>query len=330
NPSAVTMLRLTPTALRQWLAQDEGCIREDGSPFPAIEHPDRRALQTGEAVHGVVMGIPEPSSDAFRWLMFHCVPLPPNLGPARLVVTLDDITANRRLQEELRQSQRLELIGKIAGGIVHDFNNLLTAIVGTASLMEMGLGDKHPLRGDAARIIEIGEQASHLASQLLTFGRRSDAQASSDLNTAVVHSVRLLRSLLPHPIQVDVKLYPADIIAPLEDMQVKQIVMNLCLNARDAMPKGGAIRIRTRQDEHAALPSVLEVTDTGTGMSDEVRRRIFEPFFTTKERGTGLGLAAVKQIVESCGGQIEVASKPGEGTRVTIRFPDATPVPVPA
>jgi signal transduction histidine kinase len=326
NPSAVTMLRLAPTALRQWLAQDEGCIREDGSPFPADEHPDRLALRTGEAVHSVVMGIPEADSDAVRWLLFHCVPLPPNIGPARLVVTLDDITANRRLQEELRQSQRLELIGKIAGGIVHDFNNLLTAIVGTASLMEMGLEPNHPLRSDAARIIEIGEQASHLASQLLTFGRRSNGQASTDLNTAVVHSVRLLRSLLPHPIVVDVKLYPHDVTVPLEDMQVKQIVMNLCLNARDAMPTGGVIRIRTLRDEQQPLPSCLEISDTGIGMAEDVRRRIFEPFFTTKERGTGLGLAAVKQIVESCGGVIQVDSTPGQGTRLTIRFPETTAV----
>ena len=322
NPSAVTMLRLAPNALRQWLAQDDGCMREDGTPFPADEHPDRLAMRTGEAVHHVVMGVPEADSDSLRWLLFHCVPLPPNLGPARLVVTIDDITANRRLQDELKQSQRLELIGKIAGGIVHDFNNLLTAIVGNASLLEMGLGADHPLRGDATRIIEIGEQASHLASQLLTFGRRSSGPASSDINTAVVHSVRLLRSLLPHPIHVDVGLHPTDVAAPLEDMQVKQIVMNLCLNARDAMPQGGTIRVRTRRDEGAAMPSVLEVSDTGIGMSDDVRRRIFEPFFTTKERGTGLGLAAVKQIVESGGGAIEVTSELGEGTRVTICFPE--------
>ncbi len=321
NPAATSLLNLSPTLPRKWMAPDECCVREDGSPFPCDEHPDRLAMKTGQAVHKVVMGIPAEGGE-LRWLLFHAVPLPPNVGPARLVVTIDDITANRRLQDELRQSQRLELIGKIAGGIVHDFNNLLTAIVGTAALMEMGLRDQPMLRADAARIVEIGEQASHLASQLLTFGKgRTDGHASSDLNTAVVHSVRLLRSLLPPMIHTEVHLHPTDVMAPLEDMQLKQIVMNLALNARDAMPEGGHLRIRTTLQPNGAMPACLEVEDTGIGMSEDVQRRIFEPFYTTKERGTGLGLAAVKQIIESCGGSIEIDSKPNQGTRVKVLFP---------
>lgn len=326
NPAATKILGLAPAAPRTWLAPDIGCVREDGSPFPADEHPDRVALRTGTAIHSVVLGVPADGS--VRWLLVHCVPLPSNLGPARLVATIDDVTASRRLQDELKASQRLELIGQIAGGIVHDFNNLLTGIVGTAEIVASALGEHDPLRTEVRRIVEIGEQAGHLANQILAFGRTPSASArSSDLNAAVVLSVRLMRNLMPHGVRIDVDLEQGDPVVPLEETQLKQVVMNLCVNARDAMPKGGKIRIRTCRREDARLPLVLEVCDEGVGMPESVRRRAFEPFFTTKERGTGLGLAAVRQIVESCGGTIEVQSETNRGTRVEVRLPERSPSP---
>ncbi|HMF20222.1 MAG TPA: ATP-binding protein, partial [Gemmataceae bacterium] len=250
-----------------------------------------------------------------------------------------DMTLQRRLEAELQRSQRLELVGRIAGGTVHDFNNLLTVMMGMAALAQASLPADHPARFEVDRILEVGEQASHLAGQLLTFSKPSRMEHGDvELNTLVVHTLKLLRGTLPPGTVTETKLADAGAIVRGDETQLKQVLMNLCLNARDAMPSGGKLLIQTEGFFHGngsdGPPTTIEPTsrgrrswvklsvqDTGLGMAEEVRARVFEPFFSTKERGTGLGLAVVRQIVEGHGGKIEVKSRPQHGTCFEVWLP---------
>ncbi len=235
-----------------------------------------------------------------------------------------DITMQRRLEEELRLAKHLELVGKLASGTVHDFNNLLTVLMGIAGLAKAELPQDHPVWQQLTRIEDVGEQAAHLAGQLLTFSKQRPRQSRPvDLNAAVTQTFRLARSVLPTNIRVEATL--AGSLPPVlgDESAFKQIVMNLLLNARDAMPEGGELTIRTDLTEPAENQNGkawvhLAIQDTGIGMAADVRARIFEPFFSTKERGTGLGLAAVEQFIKEFGGQIAVWSAPGQGTRFDI------------
>jgi signal transduction histidine kinase len=290
-------------------------------------------------------------------LYINAMPLPvgvafsPNPRQARAVVTFADITAHRQAEESMRSGHRLEMVGRLASGIVHDFNNLLTVMLGLAEMARGNLSPEHAAREDLGRLLEVGEHARALAGQLLAFSkqRRPSAQAI-DVNVVVVHALKMLHSTLPPSIQVEKQLAGADLFVQADETQLKQIIVNLCLNAREAMGQSGRITVKTEcaappssngtsngvGTPHAALhagPSAkgangngngangwvrLSVQDTGAGMEETVQARIFEPFFTTKERGTGLGLAVVRQIVEDFGGRIQVWSKPQEGTRMDI------------
>lgn len=253
------------------------------------------------------------------------------IGSTTLVV---DITMQRRLEEELLQAKHLELIGRLASGTVHDFNNLLQVLMGTAGLAKTEVSEQHPIWQHLTRIEDIGEQAAHLAGQILTFSKQRPRQTKAvDLNALVVQTVKLAKSVLPSGIAVEKVLDSALPKALGDENPLRQVLMNLCLNARDAMPAGGTLTIRTdvTAAPQAARPNSgsswvhLAIEDTGIGMNETVRSRVFEPFFSTKERGTGLGLAVVQQIVKELGGTIEVWSQPGVGTRFDIwllRAPD--------
>ena len=250
-----------------------------------------------------------------------------------------DMTLQRRLEAELQCSQRLELIGRIAGGTVHDFNNLLTVMMGMAVLAQSSLPADHPAHYEVQRILEVGEQAAHLAGQLLTFSKQRRAEYSDvDLNTVVVHTLKLLRGIFPPGTATEAKLADAAAVVHGNETQLKQVLMNLCFNAKDAMPTGGKLLVQTETfpggKAQNGPPTTIEATsrgphrwvklivqDTGQGMAEEVRTRIFESFYSTKERGTGLGLAVVRQIVESHGGKIDVKSRPQQGTRFEIWLP---------
>lgn len=250
-----------------------------------------------------------------------------------------DMTLQRHLESELQRSQRLELVGRIAGGTIHDFNNLLTVIMGMAALAQSNLPADHPAHYEVQRILEVGEQAMHLAGQLLTFGRQRRLEPHDvDLNTLVVHTLKLLRGVFPPGTATEAKLIETGACVRGDETQLKQVLMNLCLNAKDAMPAGGKLLVQTEAfpggDGAVGPPTSREgasrgqdrwvkliVQDTGQGMAEEVRTRIFEPFFSTKERGTGLGLAVVRQIVEAHGGKIDVKSQPQQGTRFEVWLP---------
>ena len=468
NAAAATILGSPREQLirRRGLAPTTGCVREDGSPFPSDEHPDRQALRDHQPTRGVIIGIPTEANGALRWLLVNSLPLP--VGPAaglnyqkaRVVTTfaditqqlqaqeslrltrdkyqslvetlpfmllqrdkdfaitylnpaateltghsreemlrpdfcesiihpddlpafhaaaatiaggesariedrfrakdgsmksvlgffhpnfshgqvvgstslIVDITMQRRLEEELQHAKHLELVGRLASGTVHDFNNLLTVLMGMAGLAKTEVDEAHPVWQYLTRIEDVGEQAAHLTGQLLTFSKQRPRRTRAvDLNAVVTQTLKLAKSVLPGAITVQMILDPAVPPAQGDEVPFKQIVMNLCLNARDAMPEGGTLTVRTDLSapptNHDGKAWVhLSIQDTGHGMPDDVRERIFEPFFSTKERGTGLGLAVVQQIVKEFGGKVEVWSEPGVGTRFDIwlvRVPASTPV----
>jgi len=242
--------------------------------------------------------------------------------------------ALRHRDEQLRQAQKMEAVGRLAGGIAHDFNNLLTAIIGYTEFLLADVPASS--RGDVEGIRKAGLSAAALTRQLLAFSRKQVLQFEIlDLNGVVSNTDKLLRRLVDESVELALSLTPGLPPVKADPGQIEQILLNLAVNARDAMPAGGRLTIRTESEDlggdtlrggvpvHPGPWVVLTVGDTGSGMSDEVRSHIFEPFFTTKEfgQGTGLGLATVYGIVQQSGGYIEVDTAPGQGTRFRIGLP---------
>ena len=249
-----------------------------------------------------------------------------------------DITEQRRLQQKRFQSQKMEAIGQLTAGIAHEFNNLLTSILGYSNLALMRLPSDSPLRRDLEQVERAGTRAAALTRQLLTFGRKYPQELKSiNLNTIVLDMQRMLQPLLGSTIRLTASLDPALGIVIADPAQMEQIIMNMAVNARDAMPHGGELAIATANvhlDKNLArrhpesVPGSyirLTVSDTGVGMSDDVKARLFDPFFTTKEvgQGTGLGLATCIGIIKQTGGFIDVDSAPGKGTTFQVFLPQA-------
>jgi signal transduction histidine kinase/ActR/RegA family two-component response regulator len=244
----------------------------------------------------------------------------------------------RKTEEQLRHAQKMEAIGRLAGSIAHDFNNLLSVILGHGSFMLEDLKQTDPMRDEIAAIMRAGDRAAQLTHQLLAFSRQQVIMPRVlDLNVVLRESEKMLRRLLGEDIEL-VTRYDRNLVkVRVDPAQIDQIVMNLAVNARDAMPNGGKLTIETSDvvlDESYAsehfevLPgphAMLAVSDTGIGMTKEVQMRIYEPFFTTKEKGkgTGLGLSTIFGIVKQSGGNIWVYSEPNEGTTFRIYFPKA-------
>jgi len=261
----------------------------------------------------------------------------------RALRELDDRAERKRAEEALRQSekqflqsQKMEAVGRLAGGIAHDFNNLLTVIVGYSQVLSTELGPQHPLRGKVDETLKAGERAATLIRQLLTFSRKQSLDPKVlSLNTAVTSLESLLRRLISEDIQLVSKLDPTNGRLCADQAQLEQVLVNLVVNAQDAMPKGGTLTIETAQVELTRSPVYhlnplppgpyirLSVSDTGCGMDRQTQSHIFEPFFTTKGegKGSGLGLSTVFGIVTQCGGAIDVTSRVGHGTRFDLYFP---------
>ena len=254
----------------------------------------------------------------------------------RALKEADDLERRKRLEEELRQAQKMEAVGRLAGGVAHDFNNLLTVITGYARLALTRVPTGDPLSEDIGEVIRASEGAASLTRQLLTFSRRQVVAPSVlNLNQTVTEMTKMLKRIIGEDIELVTRLDPDLDNIKADSGQIEQVLMNLVVNARDAMPKGGTLTIETSNmllDESDALRQpeapagrhvVLTVTDTGTGMTAETKAHLFEPFFTTKEqgKGTGLGLSTVYGIVRQGGGSIEVVSEPDRGALFRIRFP---------
>lgn len=263
------------------------------------------------------------------------------------VAVLRDVTRQRELETQLTQSQKMDAVGRLAGGVAHDFNNLLVVIQSYAELIREGLPEGDINRADLDEVLGATRRAAALTKQLLAFSRNEAIQPTAlDLSEVVSGIEKMLRRIIGEDIELYTELGPGLGVMRADAGQLDQVILNLCINARDAMPDGGQITISTQNvtldaaysDRHANVTPgefvMLAVTDTGTGMTAEVQRQIFEPFFTTKAvgQGTGLGLATVYGIVQQSGGHIRVYSELGRGTSFKVYFPrldEAAAVPIP-
>jgi PAS domain S-box-containing protein len=252
---------------------------------------------------------------------------------------VEEITERKRLEAQLRNAQKMESIGTLAGGVAHDFNNILTTIMGYCSLIMMKAGKGNPLLGYIDQIMEAANRASTLTHSLLSFSRKQVSEVKAiDVNETIKGVEKLLRRVIGEDIEFQTSLSSEKLVVIVGEGQIGQLLMNVATNARDAMPDGGVLTIRTEQvhlsgdvtkknNATEGLFAAIEVSDTGRGMDERTRDQIFDPFFTTKEvgKGTGLGLSVVYGIVKQNKGFIDVTSRPGKGTSITAYLPLAEP-----
>jgi two-component system cell cycle sensor histidine kinase/response regulator CckA len=306
-----------------------------------LQEEQQTLMPEGEAVLGKRLAAPVRiinSAGKVRWVEVSATMIPWQGRPA-VMHFLSDVTERRSLEEQLRQSQKMEVIGRLAGGVAHDFNNLLTGISGYAAFALDALPANHPARQDIQGILGAADKAARLTRQLLAFSRRQIlAPQLADMNRLVLELDKLLRRIIGEDVELSLRLADSLWPAYVDVNQVEQALFNLAANARDAMPSGGKLVVETAnvaldeeyaREHHGVSPGdyvMLAVSDTGIGMTPEVQEHLFEPFFTTKEvdKGTGLGLASVYGIVKQHGGNIYVYSEPGKGTVVRLYFPRAT------
>jgi PAS domain S-box-containing protein len=301
-----------------------------GEDRRTIEKSIQEAFEKGETTAEVDL----VSKDGTRTPYFFTGELVVLDGQRCIVGTAIDLVERRRLETQLRQSQKMEAIGRLAGGVAHDFNNVLTVILSNSEMLAGGLGPEDPRRQELIEIRDAAHRAATLTRQLLAFSRKQVLKPRVlSLNAVVVTLEKMLRRLIGEDIELATVLQHDLWAVEADPGQLEQIIMNLAVNARDAMPEGGRLSIETGNAEvddgfaRKHFPMVpgryvlLVVSDSGAGMDAETQRHIFEPFFTTKRRGTGLGLSMVYGIVKQSGGYIWAYSNPGEGATFKVYFP---------
>ncbi|MBI4446568.1 MAG: response regulator [Acidobacteria bacterium] len=315
-------------ALQQKIRTHEGTVYQ--------ELPLNRAILNGEIIKNEEVHL-ECSDGSTSILSVSAAPIRDAGGRIVAgVITFNEITEMRRVEKHLRSSQRMEAIGRLAGGVAHDFNNFITAIAGYAQLMLDHIPPEDPLRRDAEEIKRTGERAGLLTRQLLAFSRKQRLQPQVlDLNAVVQEMLEMLRPLIGENIELNSRFSSSLPPVKADPGQLEQVLLNLVVNARDAMPSGGRLTVETSStlgdtsrypDLSGSLYCVLKVSDTGVGMDELTREHIFEPFFTTKKdgKGTGLGLATVYGIVKQHQGYVHVESRPSQGSTFYIFLPAAS------
>jgi len=347
NPMAQRLLGLSEDQMLGKAALDPSwhLVHENGAVMTPDEFPVSIAISTCRPLRNLIAGA-RRGDETIGWFLVNADPMLDDSGNlTEVIVSFIDITERKRSDEELRQtekrqqqlekeliqSQKLESLGTLASGIAHDFNNILGIIVGYTSLIA-----ERALEPELKHKIGLVEQAalrgSSLVKQLLTLARKGDSHFTSvAVNEAVKGTVELVSRTLPKTVSIASDL--EDVPPVRADLpQMHQILLNLCLNARDAMPGGGILKISTRLVNAPELAAefpranaeeyvLIQVEDSGTGMDEETKRRIFEPFFTTKATGTGLGLGLAYQYIKSHNGILNITSHPGKGTHVQIKLP---------
>ena len=339
NPAAEKMLRFRPGMTVELLHALSTFFQADGvTPLPVEDLPASRALRGEEFDAIEIVARPRRGAPPVH-LLISGRPLRDASGAITgAALVYHDASASRETEHKLMQAQKLDAIGKLTGGVAHDFNNMLTVITGTTEVLVASLEHEPALQKTAALIDQAAERCNELTQHLLAFARRQPLQPRNvDINSTVVDIARLLRPTLGEQIEVDSILEQEVATAHVDASQLANSLLNLAINARDAMPNGGRLLLETRNvvlDEAYAQANpdvkpgpyvMLAVSDTGTGMSPEVQDKVFEPFFTTKEvgKGTGLGLSMVYGFVKQSGGHIRIYSEVGHGTTIKLYLPPA-------
>lgn len=310
----------------------------DGNPVADSDLPWNKVLTTGKPLYNFNQ-IVEHEDGRRVFLSFNAAPLADNSGKIIAVVcTLEDITDRKKLEDQLIEAQKMEALARLAGGIAHDFNNILTTIIGNAELILMKLPPEDPLYNRIKIMHESAERAAHISEQLLTFSRKKPHEpVILNLNETIPFMHNMLKQILGEDIEYHCLLDENLKNIKADPRQIEQVILNLIVNARDAMPRGGTLTIATKneslQEPDVKIDSVdllpcgeyveLSVSDTGTGISQDILSKIYEPFFTTKEKGTGLGLSIIYGIVKKLGGNIYAHSEIGKGSTFTLYLPIA-------
>jgi len=330
----------TNRAFSEWLGgrSDELLGRSLKDVAASIESPEdleqveRRVIERGEPVVDLMSQV--HAGGKSRWLSETKAPVRGIDGSVvGLVGIARDVTNQLQLEQQLLQSQKMDAVGRLAGGVAHDFNNLLVVIKSYGLLVMESMAEDDPGKEDMAELLKAAERAAALTKQLLTFSRsQPQVKQTLDLNAIVTDLSKMLGRLLDERVELILRTQEEPALIRGDVTQIEQIILNLAINARDAMPEGGTLTVEVSQAKgapHGAgneMFALLTVRDTGVGMTSEVQRRIFEPFFSTKEvgKGTGLGLSTVYGIVKQSGGQIRVESEVDEGTEFKVFLPLAS------
>ncbi|MEH2627375.1 PAS domain S-box-containing protein [Bradyrhizobium sp. AZCC 1719] len=339
NPAAEKMLRYRPGMTVEHLRSLSAVFHADGvTPLPVRDMPASRALR-GEAFDASEIVLRPVGGNPPVHLVISGRPLRDASGAiSGAALVYHDITGSRETEHKLQQAQKLDAIGKLTGGVAHDFNNMLTVITGTTETLVANLAHEPALQKTAELIDQAAERCSELIQHLLAFARRQPLQPRNvDINATLLDIAKLLRPTLGEQVEVNSILEQEVAIAHIDASQLANSLLNMAINARDAMPNGGKLLLETRNvvlDEAYAQANpdakpgpyvMLAVSDTGAGMPQDVLDKVFEPFFTTKEvgKGSGLGLSMVYGFVKQSGGHIRIYSEVGHGTTIKLYLPPA-------
>jgi PAS domain S-box-containing protein len=345
NPVASRLLGISVgNRFSEWSKINQVFFADEVTPIPLEQRTVIRALR-GEPVDNVEVFVRRVGAQKGVHLRANSRPLRDAAGAVTgAVLVYHDVTETREIEHQLRQAQKLEAIGQLTGGVAHDFNNILTVITGTIDILARAVGHDPVMASIARMIDEAADRGAELTRRLVAFARKQPLQPrATDINALVVDSTKLLRPTLGEHVQIEAALDPAVWPALVDPSQLVAALINLALNARDAMPSGGKLTLstgnllldRTQAEMNVGVRSgnyvMITVADTGTGIPSAIQDKVFEPFFTTKEvgKGTGLGLSMVYGFVKQSGGHIEIDSEEGQGTAIKLFLPRADELALP-